>query len=52
MNDNDNDDSDIDGDSDLSSDEPICLHTRSQRKTPEFPSDGNVIQMMLVIDQM
>ena len=27
-----------DGDSDLSSDEPICLCTRSQRKTPESPS--------------
>ena len=30
---------DSDGDSDLSCDEPICLRTRSQRKTPESPSD-------------
>ena len=40
----DNDDSDIDdsdGDSDLNSDEPICLHTRSQKKTPESPSDDD-----------
>ena len=44
MNEDDNDDSDIDdsyGDLDLSSDEPIWFHTRSQRKTPESPSDGN-----------
>ena len=37
--------SDIDdsnGDSDLSGDEPICLHTRSQRKTPESPSDYDI----------
>ena len=27
--------------SDSSSDEPICLHTRSQRKTPESPSDDD-----------
>ena len=40
----DNDDSDIDdsdGDSDSNSDEPICLHTRSQKKTPESPSDDD-----------
>ena len=32
---------DSDGDSDLSGDEPICLRTRSQRKTPESPSDDD-----------
>ena len=32
---------DSDGDSDLSGDEPICLHTRSQRKTLESPSDDD-----------
>ena len=49
----DDDDSDVNdsgGDSDSSSDEPICLHTRSQRKTPESPV--MMIQMMLMIDQM
>ena len=26
----------------MSSDEPICFHTRSQRKTPESPSDNDI----------
>ena len=32
---------DSDGDSDSSGDEPICLCTRCQRKTPESPSDDD-----------
>ena len=37
----DNNVDDSDGDSDLSGDEPICLHTRSQKKTPYSPSDND-----------
>ena len=32
---------DSDRDSDLSSEEPICLYTRSWRKMPESPSDND-----------
>ena len=35
------DDDDSDGDSDLSGDEPNCIHTRAQRKKRESPNDNN-----------
>ena len=35
------DDDDSDGDSDSSSDEPVCIRTRSQRKKQESPIENN-----------
>ena len=41
LDDDEDSDIDLDGDSDLSGDEPICLHTRSQKEIPESPSDDD-----------